>query len=507
MESYKTKYFQKIKPVALCVGLMFASHAVLSTASAAGGTPAYEVETTSFQWIDASTAPAAGPVSIGFGFNFYGVTYNTLSIDTHGRLRLGTGFAHTISPLHSSEFYPSPNQRIYTLTDGAAPNRRFTVSWINLAYATYVDADCGCSPDPFGSVSFQVTLYEGSNDIVFRYLDTIANDEGPYQQPVDNGKAAWVGVTHADGGTVYSNRQAAVFNGTALRFFMGSPANLSPIVDAGPDQTVNEGTRVTLNGNGSNDPDGTITAYAWTPPVTYLYSSSVTLETPNAATASFVAPQLTTEPSPTTLPFQLTAVDDKRAYTVDATKVDVVDLNARPSVTLGPDITVNTGAAVTLTATASDSNGTITRYSWFQDQGASVSYTGAGTATLRFTAPTTSDVLRFTVIVSDNEGASASDTILVTVSAAPTANAGADQSVVQKTTVTLDGTGSTGNIASYRWRQVAGKSVSLKNAASAAATFTAPNVDKSISLTFELTVTDDKGVKSTDKVIVTVTRH
>ena len=500
-------YFQMIKPIVLYAGLLLTGSSFSSAAMAVGGTPAYQVEAASFQWIDASTVASTTSTPIGFDFQFYGVTRTSLMISEYGYLNFAADWStynNIISPLRSSEFYPSLNQRVYTLADGVAPNRRFTVSWINVAYRTYVDADCGCSPDPFGGVSFQATLYEGSNDIVFRYLDTIANDEGPYQQPVDNGKVAWVGVTYPDGGTVYSDNQAIIFSSTALRFFMGSPGNLSPIANAGVDQVVNEGTSVTLNGNGSSDSDGTIT-YSWLQPYVYPTQPQVTLDNPNAAVSGFVAPQLTTESPPTSLPFQLTVIDDKRAYTIDTTKVDVIDLNARPTVSVGPDITVNTGAPVTLTANASDPNGTIAQYIWFQDTGRGLSWTGSGTSVIRFTAPTTEDVLRFIVIVVDNEGASASDGIVITVRAAPAANAGADQTAKQKTTVTLDGSASTGNIASYRWRQVAGKSVTLKNATSAKATFSAPSTTQPMTLTFELTVKDANGVTATDQVIVTVT--
>ncbi len=38
---------------------------------------------------------------------------------------------------------------------------------------------------------------------------------------------------------------------------------LPPVADAGPDKTVPEGSSVALDGSGSHDPDGTVTAYAW----------------------------------------------------------------------------------------------------------------------------------------------------------------------------------------------------------------------------------------------------
>ena len=36
-----------------------------------------------------------------------------------------------------------------------------------------------------------------------------------------------------------------------------------PVANAGPDQTVNEGDTVTLNGTGSFDSNGEIVSYAW----------------------------------------------------------------------------------------------------------------------------------------------------------------------------------------------------------------------------------------------------
>lgn len=508
MESYKTKYLQKIKRIALCAGFLMAGHGVSTTAIAAGGTPAYDVETTSFQWIDASSPLTSSPLPIGFDFKFYGVTRNQLFVSPSGGTLNFDGNVPTangtIAPLSSSLLTTTALSRVYMHADGAAPNRRLTISWLDFAYWRPFDGDCGysCDYQTFGKVSFQVTLYEGSNEIVCRYLDVIATDEGFYDD-VDNGKVAWVGVSGPGGvsGTVYSNNQAAVFNGTALRFFMGS--NLSPIADAGADQVVNEGTNVTLNGGGSSDADG-IAAFAWT----HVYSPyrTIALETPNTATASFVAPQLTYSPSETQ-PFQLLVIDNKRAYTIDTTNVEILDRNAHPKVSASADLTVFSGNAVTLKAAASDPDGTIVRYIWYQTGGTSVAITGEKTAVIGFTAPVNDHVLTFRVTAYDNEGASASDDVTVTVLSPPIANAGADQTVKQKTSVWLDGSETRGSIGSYQWRQVSGKSVSLRYATSPGPTFIAPSTDKPINLTFELTVTDINGLKSTDQVVVTVTRR
>ena len=91
---------------------------------------------------------------------------------------------------------------------------------------------------------------------------------------------------------------------------------------------------------------------------------------------------------------------------------------------------------------------------------------------------------------------------------APVADAGANQTVYEAASVTLDGTGSVdadGSIASYQWQQTGGTSVSLSNATAAQAAFTAPIVGLSgDTLTFALTVTDDEDVSRTDSVTVSV---
>ncbi|MCK4710283.1 MAG: hypothetical protein KAU21_16820, partial [Gammaproteobacteria bacterium] len=92
---------------------------------------------------------------------------------------------------------------------------------------------------------------------------------------------------------------------------------------------------------------------------------------------------------------------------------------------------------------------------------------------------------------------------------APVADAGSDQTVPKRTTVYLNGSNSSdsdGSIVNYNWTQISGKSVKLKNANRAVANFYSPRVRKgrTKTLTFELTVTDDLGATSSDRVIIKV---
>ena len=94
------------------------------------------------------------------------------------------------------------------------------------------------------------------------------------------------------------------------------------------------------------------------------------------------------------------------------------------------------------------------------------------------------------------------------VSAPPTADAGPDQTVGEGITVTVDASNSTDpddGIASYLWEQTSGTTVTLSDETAVQPTFTAPDVGPGgEALTFELTVTDYVGLKSTDTCIVNV---
>jgi serine protease len=87
---------------------------------------------------------------------------------------------------------------------------------------------------------------------------------------------------------------------------------------------------------------------------------------------------------------------------------------------------------------------------------------------------------------------------------APTANAGADRAVARNApNVPLQGSG-TGNGITYAWTQTAGTTVTLANANTANASFTAPAAVGT--LTFRLTVTDNAtpARTATDDVVITV---
>lgn len=87
------------------------------------------------------------------------------------------------------------------------------------------------------------------------------------------------------------------------------------------------------------------------------------------------------------------------------------------------------------------------------------------------------------------------------------ADAGKDRTVYEGTSVTLNGTNSTSKdsvILSYAWRQIPNPIITIGSANTAIWSFVAPYVSADTTLTFELTVTDNRGITSTDDVNIIV---
>ncbi|GLX80234.1 hypothetical protein tinsulaeT_35740 [Thalassotalea insulae] len=103
-------------------------------------------------------------------------------------------------------------------------------------------------------------------------------------------------------------------------------------------------------------------------------------------------------------------------------------------------------------------------------------------------------------------GSGESSTPPATINQAPLSSAGEDQEVFEHVQVTLSGSGSDsdGSISKYEWKQVSGTEVELSGLETKNSTFTAPQVEDTITLSFQLTVTDNEGKSSKDAVDVVV---
>jgi phage tail protein X len=287
--------------------------------------------------------------------------------------------------------------------------------------------------------------------------------------------------------------------------------NLAPIANAGPDQNVQAGVDVTLDGTNSSDADDGLAAFQWV----QTGGSAVTLSDPAAQQPTFIAPGVGAGGASFT--FSLTVTDQYGLQDTDTCVVNVILDNFPPTADAGADQVVDEGDPVVLDGSnSSDPDGIddIVSYLWTQSDGPAVTLSDATAVQPTFTAP---DVgiggvsLTFQLTVSDSGGLQHTDTSIVNVSwvnIPPTANAGTDQTVDEAALVTLDGLNSSDfddGIASYLWHQLSGPSVTLSNPTAVKPTFTAPVVGSGGgALTFQLTVTDANGLQDTDTCIVNI---
>jgi len=155
-----------------------------------------------YAWVDATAdgtrVPgggddrALGPFDIGFPFQFYGRTYTQFYLNTNGQVLFGEGadsYANVEVPnsLAPNAFIApfwddllSEAGTMYYKLLGDAPERRVAIEWHDVR--------------PFGSaggLTFQVVLYEGSDEILIQYrtLDGAAGD----------GSSATVGIEDQNG--------------------------------------------------------------------------------------------------------------------------------------------------------------------------------------------------------------------------------------------------------------------------------------------------------------------
>jgi PKD repeat protein len=241
------------------------------------------------------------------------------------------------------------------------------------------------------------------------------------------------------------------------------------------------------------DTDGSIASYTWA----FGDDATSTLASPThiyKAIGTFTATVIVTD-------------NDGAATQASVNVVVHVPANVPP--TANPSATPTLGTApllVSFTGAGTDSDGTIASYAWTFGDG--------GTSTLKNPTHTYASPNSYTatLTVTDNDGATGSADVVITVNApsnqAPTANAGPDQiNRDPGITIFLNGNGSSdpdGTITSYQWTQIAGPGVTLSGANTGTPSFFAPS-STTASYTFRLTVTDNGSPQLNGQDSVTVT--
>jgi Leucine-rich repeat (LRR) protein len=193
--------------------------------------------------------------------------------------------------------------------------------------------------------------------------------------------------------TVFDDKGASA--SASVSITVNPAVNVAPTVSAGSAKTVTEGSLVTLAGTGS-DSDGTIVSYTWL----QTAGPSVTLATPNAASTSFTAPQVSSD---SLLTFRLTVTDNRGASTSASTNVTVKD---------AADLVVS-GISVLASQTNPPRGSTIAVTVYTKNSGNKSTTAASNTAlylTTSATTVTTSDLLLRSVSVPSGLAAGATTT-------------------------------------------------------------------------------------------------
>ena len=190
---------------------------------------------------------AATQINLPFPFTFYGQTYTSAYVATNGFMNFlasSTSFSNGAIPSTAA-----PNGAIYPFWDdmnvdasasvrtqllGSAPTRRFVIEWRNIRF--FSDAN--------KRVSFEVVLHE-NGQILIQYAD-IANDAQ------EQGNSATAGIENRTGTVAlqYSNNEAAITNGLAVRYRLPPTAFIEGhVTDADDNQAVAGATVRALQGS------------------------------------------------------------------------------------------------------------------------------------------------------------------------------------------------------------------------------------------------------------------
>lgn len=151
-----------------------------------------------------------------------------------------------------------------------------------------------------------------------------------------------------------------------------------------------------------------------------------------------------------------------------------ITVNENPTANAGSDITICDNENGTITANATGGTGVYT-YTWDN---------GLGNGNPQTVSPNTTTT--YTVTATDENGCSNQDDVIVNVNAAPTANAGIDQTICEGVTANLTASGGT----SYSW--------------SSGSTVATESVSPTTTTTYTVTVGNAAGCSDTDEVIVNV---
>ncbi|WP_333863197.1 PKD domain-containing protein, partial [Chitinophaga sp.] len=222
----------------------------------------------------------------------------------------------------------------------------------------------------------------------------------------------------------------------------GASTNKPPVANAGADQThrIPVGT-LALDGSASSDPEGPIATYSWKK---LSGPDGGILATPSAAKTN-----VTSFPTAGEYIFELTVKDGDNVTATDQVKITITAANVPPVANAGSNIIITypLNNARLDGSSSKDEDGSLASFSWTKVSGPAAGTISTPDAAATYVTDMTPGVYVFRLTVKDNEGATSTADVTVTVNNAntpPVANAGSDITItLPTTTALLDGTAST----------------------------------------------------------------
>jgi alpha-tubulin suppressor-like RCC1 family protein len=243
-----------------------------------------------------------------------------------------------------------------------------------------------------------------------------AQVSGPVQYTIASPSNAGTAVTNLVQGvyvfslTVINSQGHSATATVTVTVNANDPANIPPVANAGSDTTVfMPFSSLGLNGSKSYDPDGTIASYNW-----YQLSgtaAALTIVNSNSATPTVYGLV------PGTYMFELMVTDNDGATSKSDVIVVVKDATASLVANAGADTTIGLPASTAVLdgTGSSDAGGTITSYQWVQSAGPSSASLASPNAPLCGVSALEPGVYIFSLTVTDDQGATSTDTMQVRV--------------------------------------------------------------------------------------------
>ena len=423
----------------------------------------------------------------------------TWTLDAHPTGAYTLTGADTANPVLTTSTSPGDWNFTLTVTDGNPSNGTLIVPFtVTTTNSTLPTAAFTFTPDnalPNTTIQFTDHSSESPPGTIISWNWTFGDGSGSTDQNATHAYTAagnyTVTLTITDnGGNTAQATQTVHVNAAPSASFTVSQQTV-----------VGQQTVVTVAST-SRDPDGSITAYAWT--LAGPTGSKATLNSSTSATSGFTADV------PGTYTVTLKVTDNNGA--TDSVSHDIAVANINPVIDSATASPVHAGNDSALSASAHDPDGGTLTSTWTitSGSGGSISQPDvhSGAATLHTSSQPQTYTLNLTV--TDGQGGSASANVTVTTTnTAPTANIAVTPSatpIVRGTTVTFDASGSTDpehDTLTYAWTlsQPSGSTDALSAAAGSQVTLKPSTLGD---YTVTLTVDDGHGGTNTTTATITV---